>query len=345
MTGSKSPSPHPLTNKVFTSTQSQQTLGPNKTNTMKIKLLKAAAACGTLLLALSAAHADQLSVEKFSGYVGSSTNSSLTASTQPTVAGYTGNWSYDGSSYNLNPVNLISNSLSYTNSLYTIGASVASAGYVPGATINGRAFRLLDSTLISTTNSTNTLFMSFLMNTAGSPATQSVFSTISLYNGAAGVNNDSNRVADFGIDSAAGGNNYVLGASTNTGTGSGPREQFTNTGVASTTNTTLLVAAFNFNANPLLDTITMWVNPTLGGGTNSAGTSFTLNAPNLAFDRITISGYSGSQKASEFANIVWANNNDGNGFNEVTAVPEPATYALMGLGALVLVLAYRRRVA
>jgi hypothetical protein len=39
-----------------------------------------------------------------------------------------------------------------------------------------------------------------------------------------------------------------------------------------------------------------------------------------------------------------ANENTALGFN-VNAIPEPSTYALFGLGALALVVAYRRKVA
>jgi len=100
-------------------------------------------------------------------------------------------------------------------------------------------------------------------------------------------------------------------------------------GVAANTAVHLFVVGFNLSATAASDTVTVWLDPTLGAGAPGGG--LTVSGQNIAFDRLSLSDYSGN--SANWDEIRW-----GTTFDSVTVVPEPSTFALAGLGGLALLL-------
>ena len=282
------------------------------------------------LLAISAiggsvAHATLLSHESFSGY----TLGELPSTTSPAVAGYTGNWT-DIDFGDQEPA-VSAGSLTYANPLY-LGSSgdrvtvpVNPGGGEIEANDSGRVFRVLDSSLAVTDSTVGTRYLSFLFQ-SGQESGATVYQMLSLYNA---TTSDANRNFDIGLTTNGGqpGTSYNFGVD----------NAYTSTGVAANTSVRLLVVKFDLSATAGADSVTVWVDPTLGAGESIGGTAVT--GKTITFDRLTFSDYDGNSAAWD--EIRW-----GTTFDSVTAVPEPSAFAaLAGLACLSAVGLRRRRSA
>jgi hypothetical protein len=283
------------------------------------------------LLACASAHAQLLSSESFSGYtVGSPITSDIPA---PTVAGYTGNWT--AVDFGTKYPTATAGSLSYGGAGYAAspGNNIAVPSYSGGiaAGNSGRVYRLLDSTTTVTSSTVGTLYLSWLFqdgNQAGSAGT--VYQTLDLYNGAA--NSNGPRAFNAGITTNGGqsGDQYNFGVN----------EAYTSTGVNVDAGVHLFVAEFNLSANNNADSVTTWLDPTLGANNPAGG--ITVSGVNIAFDHLAISDYASNGTIGNSG--AWSNIRFGTTFNSVTIapVPEPSTLALGGLGFAALCF-YRRK--
>jgi hypothetical protein len=290
-----------------------------------------AAACGILALTCLNIHAQLISSESFSGYTVGTQVTSDTPS--PTVAGYTGNWTAVDFG-NVHPTTT-AGSLSYGGAGYaaTPGNNIAIPTYSGGigAGNSGRMYRLLDSTTTVTSSTVGTLYLSWLYqdgNQAGSAGT--VYQTLDLYNGAA--NSNGPRAFNAGLTTNGGqsGNQYDFGVN----------EAYSSTGVNVDSGVHLIVAEFNLSATAGQDSVTVWLDPTLGAGAPSGGT--VVSGQDIAFDHLAISDYASTGSVGNSG--AWDNIRFGTTFDAVTvvtAVPEPTTLALAGLGGLALL--FRRK--
>ena len=302
-----------------------------KSNTKRHPSIGTLLAVPVALLACASAHAQLLSSENFSGYT---VGTQLTADTpSPVVAGYTGDWTAVDFG-NLHPTTT-AGSLSYGGAGYaaSAGNNIAVPTYSGGiaAGNSGRMFRQLDSTTTVTSSTVGTLYLSWLYqdgNQAGSAGT--VYQTLDLYNGAG--NSNGPRAFNAGLTTNGGqsGNQYDFGVN----------EAYSSTGVNVDAGVHLFVAEFNLSATAGQDSVTVWLDPALGAGTPSGGT--TVSGQDIAFDHLAISDYASNGSIGNSG--AWSDIRFGTTFNSVTIapVPEPTTFALGGLGLASLLILRRK---
>ena len=262
----------------------------------------------------SVAHATLLSHDSFSGY----TLGELPSTTSPAVTGYTGNWT-DIDFGDQEPA-VTAGSLTYSDPLYlgssgdSVTVPVNPGGGEIDANDSGRVFRLLDSSLAVTNSTVGTRYFSFLFQ-SGQQTGASTYQMLDLYNTNTA---DANRNFTAGLTMNGGqpGTQYNFGAN----------EAYTSTGVAANTAVRLFVVKFDLSATVGADSVTVWIDPTLGGGEPLGGTS--VSGKTIQFDRLGFSDYEGNSAAWD--EIRW-----GTTFDSVTAVPEPSAFAaLAGLAGL-----------
>ena len=277
--------------------------------------------CAAVVVIIPAvSHAAVLSHDSFSGY----TAGELPANPSPAVAGYTGNWT-DVDFGDAEP-SITAGSLVYGNALSagSSGDRVAVANNTTGGEINagnsGRVYRTLDSTLAVTDSTAGTLYMSFLFQ-SGQETGATTYQMLSLYNA---TTSDANRNFDIGLT--------TNGGQTGTAYNFGIDNTYTTTGVAADTTVHLFVVKFDLGAVAGSDSVTVWVDPTLGAGDPTGGV--TVTGQTLTWDRLTFSDYEGNSAAWD--EVRW-----GTDFNSVT-VPEPAAGLLGSIGALMLLRRRRR---
>lgn len=285
------------------------------------KTTRAALVLATLL-APSLAHAVVLSHDAYSisgGYVAGELPGQ-----NPTVTGYTGAWT-DIDFGNAEP-SISSGSLTYTNPLYlgSSGDKVSVANNTTGGEIvvgnSGRVYRVLDSTLAATDSTSGAVYVSFLFQ-SGQETIATTYQTLALYNADTA---DANRNFDLGIT--------TNGGQTGTAYNFGADGAYTSTGVATDTNVHLFVVKFDLSTAALGDSVTVWVDPTLGGVGDPTG-GVTVSGKDLTWDRLAFSDYDGN--SASWDEVRW-----GTDFNSVTLVPEPASALLGSLGVFALM---RRR--
>jgi len=278
----------------------------------------AAAACGLIALAGLTAHAQLLSSESFSGYT---VPALLPAAGNPAVAGYTGGWT--AVDYGSQQAGTLAGSLAYGGAGYDagtgdhIGVPANTTGGQITAANSGRVYRLLDGTTTVTSSTVGTLYLSFLFQ-SGQESGATIYQMLDLYNGNTA---DANRTFTAGLTQNGGNSGSVYDFGVN--------EAYSNLGVAANTAVHLFVVGFNLSATAASDTVTVWLDPTLGAGAPGGG--LTVSGQNIAFDRLSLSDYSGN--SANWDEIRW-----GTTFDSVTVVPEPSTFALAGLGGLALLL-------
>lgn len=287
----------------------------------------AATACGLLALTCVTANA-QISLETFSGYT---VGTQLPANTpSPTVAGYTGDWT--GVDFGTARPQTLAGSLAYGGAGYAAGSGdhIGVLNNTTGGEIvsgnSGRMYRLLDSSLAANSSTVGTVYLSWLFQ-SGQETGASTYQMLDLYD----VNTaDANRNFTAGLTQNGGnsGLQYDFGVD----------EAYTSTGVASDTGVHLFVVKFNFSATALSDSVTVWIDPTLGAGDPSGG--ITVSGKDITFDRLAISDYEGN--SANWDEIRW-----GTTFDTVTIapVPEPSSFALGGLGLAALLIFRRKRQA
>ena len=280
-------------------------------------LWRSCAAAVALAPALS--QAAVLSHDSFSGYTAGEIQAVVPS---PAVAGYTGNWT-DVDFGDAEP-SITAGSLTYGDALYagSSGDKVSVANNTTGGEItaanSGRVFRTLDSTLAVTDSTTGSLYMSFLFQ-SGQETGATTYQMLSLYNA---TTSDPNRNFDIGLT--------TNGGQSGTAYNFGVDNTYTTTGVAANTTVHLFVVKFDLSAVAGADSVTVWVDPTLGGGDPTGGV--TVTGKTLTWDRLTFSDYEGNSAAWD--EVRW-----GTDFNSVT-VPEPTSAMLGSFGVLALL---RRR--
>ncbi len=284
------------------------------------RLLLALVACGAV-----SAQAALLSSESFSGYTIGAQLPDDTPS--PTVTGYTGDWA--GAAFGTEQAIVTSGSLVYGGAGYAAGtgdhvARPADTGGI-GAGNSGRSYRMLDSSLVVDSSTAGTLYLSWLFqtgneNAAGNP---DVYQVLGLWNGDAG--NDGLRTFEGGIASGDFGTAGYGFRAQNNAAG--------NLGVAADSSVHLFVAKFDLSATAASDSVTVWLDPTLGAGDPSGGV--TISGKDLAWDRLTISDYASNSSA-------WDEVRFGTSFDDVTVIPEPATIGLAGLCGVGILFVRRR---
>lgn len=277
------------------------------------------------LLTCVDAQAQLLSDESFSGYtVGSPVPST---SPSPAVAGYAGDWTTVD--YGTQWPTVISGSLSYSGAGYAagtgghIGVPYSTSPSEIDASNSGRMYRLLDSSLAVNSSTSGTLYLSWLFQ-SGQETGATTYQMLDLYNGSTA---DANRAFTAGLTMNGGqsGTQYDFGVN----------EAYSSTGVNADTAVHLFVVKFDLSATAASDSVTVWLDPTLGAGDPAGG--ITVSGQDMAFDRLAISDYDGN--SANWDEIRW-----GTTFDSVTiaAVPEPTTFALGGLGLVSLVLLRRK---
>lgn len=263
-------------------------------------LISSAILCLTASLAQSAV----ISHESFTGY----TAGELPDNSAPAVAGYTGNWgSFNWG--NQQPA-VTTGSLTYSNPSYlgSSGDRVTVPFNTSGGEItidnSGRAHRSLDSLLAVTTGTSGVLYLSFLFQT-GNETGGSIYQSLALNQG---INGDTGRAFDLGAYNTSTFNFAANGTTTSLG--------------AIDANVHLFVVKFDLSTAAGGDSVTTWIDPTLGAGDPSGG--LTVSGQDLTWDTLMLSDYEGSSAAWD--EIRW-----GTDFNSVT-VPEPASALFASIG-------------
>ncbi len=245
-----------------------------------------------------------LSKEPFAAYAA---GAELHAAGNPAVPGYTGSWA-EIDFGDAEPA-VTAGSLIYGNPLFagSSGDRVTKGSDTGGiaAGNSGRVFRLLDGTLKADDTTTGSRYLSWLFRTGNenTAANANTYQTLALYNGSTA---DANRNFDAGIaggDFATG--NYAFRAKNNA-------SFVGNLGVAPDADVHLFVAKFSLDSSHNGDSVTVWIDPALGGGEPAGGV--TLNGFNLQFDRLALSDY--ASNSSAWDEIRW-----GTTFESVTVLP------------------------
>ena len=278
-------------------------------------------------LAAGISQAALTSHESFSGYTSGIQIDDGANLPSPSVTGYTGNWT--ATNFGTQQPSITTGSLTYSDALY-LGSSGDKVG-VPNNTTggeitasnSGRVYRSLASSLTVTSTTSTVLYLSFLFQ-SGQETGITTYQTLHLNQG---TNGDANRAFDIGITSngALDGNEFGFGVNDNYGVGTSQE-----LGAANST-VNLFVVKFDLSASANSDSVTAWLNPTLGGVGDPSG-GLTVSGVNLVWDTLMLSDYDGN--SASWDEIRW-----GTDFNSVT-VPEPAAALLGGVGVLALL---RRR--
>lgn len=240
----------------------------------------------------------------------------------PAITGYLDGWA-DVDFGDAEPA-ISTGSLVYADPFYlgSSGDQVSVANNVTGGEIvvgnSGRAFRLVGGPLQATAASSSTRYLSFLYR-SGQETGATVYQMLHLNQG----NGDGNRNFDLGLTNNGGqsGTEYNFGID----------GVYTSTGIAADTDVHLFVVKFELGADPSSDSVTVWVDPVLGGGEPGSGT--TVTGVDLEWDRLCLSDFDGNSAAWD--EIRW-----GTTFDSVTLNPNPPdTYAewiaaYPGVGAL-----------
>ena len=166
-------------------------------------------------------------------------------------------------------------------------------------------YRLLAGTsLVVTSNTVGTRYLSFLYQ-SGQEAGATIYQMLDLYNGNTA---DANRTFAAGLTQNGGntGSEYDFGVN----------EAYSSTGVAADTAVHLFVVKFELSDVDFSDSVTVWIDPTLGAGEPAGG--ITVSGQNIAFDRLSISSYSGGNSAA-WDEIRWSTNFDGVNFPALVA--------------------------
>lgn len=249
-------------------------------------LAKSLALLAALLTAAFGAQAQLTSSESFNGYT---VGTQLPANTpSPTVAGYSGNWT--GVDFGTQRPSTIAGSLSYGGAGYAAGAgdcigvpNNTTGGEITSAN-SGRMYRLLDSSLTVTASTTGTRYMSFLYQN-GRQTGAATYQMLHLQNGTGDGAANRRFAAGLCNNSGQSGNQYNFSVN----------EAYTSTGLNADTGAHLFVVKFVLSATAASDSVTVWIDPALGGGEPAGG--ITVSAVDFLWDRLAFSDYEGNSCA------------------------------------------------
>jgi hypothetical protein len=224
----------------------------------------------------------------------------------PTIVGYMDPWAITDGFGPISPV-VSSGSLIYPDPLYlgSSGEMVSTPADAAGidATNSGRVGRLLEPDLKENGGTTGTRYISWLFRSGfenAAPQPQ-VYQTLALFNGNIGT--DGNRDFEAGIASGDfGTNNFAFRLNNNAAL-------IGNLGVPSDGNVHLFVAKFELSSAPGGDSVTVWIDPTLGSGDPTGGV--TVTGADLLWDRLAFSDY--ASDSSNWDELRW-----GSDFDSVT---------------------------
>ncbi len=236
------------------------------------------------------------------------------ATQNPTIDGYIDPWTITNGFGPISPV-VSSGSLVYPDPFY-LGASGDSVSTPAdtediNATNAGRVGRLLEAQLVVNDATTGTRYLSWLFrsgfeNAAPNPQ---VYQTLALFNGVIGT--DGNRDFEAGIAVGAADfntTNFAYKLNNNT-------SLVGDLGVPSDGSVHLFVAKIELSDVAGGDSVTVWIDPTLGSGDPAGGV--TVSGADLLWDRIALSDY--ASDSSRWDEIRW-----GSTFDSVTLNPSPS---------------------
>jgi hypothetical protein len=293
------------------------------------RMLSGAAALVVAQSLISSARAAMIVDESFltgaTPSAGEYTSGATLGTQSPTVAGFTGTWLQSTGGGTVQAASL-STSYSSTEFDTPTGGSlvIAAAGH--------RVSRLFDSSVTSLmgTGSTGTVYLSFLAQFGG----QGGFNYAALELG--GDGSDGTRALD-GSDGTRALGVGIVGA---TGIGfkvNSNASVFMPSPTVAANQTYTFLVKINFSSTAASDSLTMWVNPALGGVGDPMGGVAATGLNLRAVNRLQIASFNGSNSIFDEVRI-------GTSLQDVTAVPEPSSAALLaGSACIGLALARRRR--
>lgn len=233
----------------------------------------------------------------------------------PSITGYNGAWT--GINFGGAEPEVMTGPLSYPDPLYLgssgghVGKAADTAGIV--AANSGRAYRSLAPALVVAANTTGTRYLSWLYRNGNenAAANSTTHSTLALYHntgGAAPSGDAAQRTFEAGIsDSDFGSTNFGFRYYDS---------QVGDLGKPMDSNVHLLVVKFDLSAADGSDSITVWIDPVLGTGEPTGGT--TLTGVDVAFESLAFSDYASNSMA-------WDELRWGSSFDGVTLNSNPAS--------------------
>jgi hypothetical protein len=264
---------------------------------------------------VSMLHADILANDPFATgadpSAGQYTSGASVGGQNPTIPGFTGGWIIQNNGNTGGTGNVVaSTSLSYSSSGY-----VTSGGSVAQQSDNGRYMRLFGSNPFATDNTT--IYMSFLMQSSSN----SGYAAVELNNSNWDDNTRSFQLGISSFGDFGGTSNYAFRVNNN-GSLVGDFGSFD-------TNAHLFVVKFVLSSAALGDSVTAWMDPTLGGGDPSGGialSGFDFSTTEL----LSLATFAGPQTGYDEIRL-------GTTFQDVTltSVPEPRSTALLLCGVCV----------
>jgi len=233
----------------------------------------------------------------------------------PAVTGYDGAWA-DVDFGNAEP-EVIAGSLTYANPLYLgssgdhVGKAADAEGIGPAN--SGRTYRKLAPAQVVAENTTGTRYLSWLYRNGNENAAAQpyIHSVLSLYQNTGGANpsgDAARRTFEAGISDAD-------FATTNFGFRYND-SQVGNLGVAVDSNVHLFVVKLDLSDVSGGDTLTVWIDPSLGSGDPVGGSS--LSGLDISFDSLAFSDYASNS-------VAWDEVRWGSSFDSVTLNPNPGT--------------------
>ncbi len=246
---------------------------------------------------------------------GEYTSGATLGSQNPTQPGFTGAWQQSTGGGTVQASSLAT---SYASTDYDTptGGSLVLANF-------NRVSRLFDSSVTSlvSTTSTGTLYLSFLAQFGGNAGFN--FSSLEL----GGDGNDSTRALAVGILNSTG-----IGFQVNSGS-----NFFVSNPAVVPNRTYTFVLKIGFSSTAASDSVTLWVDPVLGGVSDPTGGVSATGLDLRNISRLQFGNFSGSSSIYDEVRI-------GTSLQDVTAVPEPSSAALLaGSACIGLALARRRR--
>jgi hypothetical protein len=233
----------------------------------------------------------------------------------PAVTGYDGAWT--DVDFGNAEAEVIAGSLTYANPLYLgssgdhVGKAADAAGI--GVANSGRVYRKLAPAQVVANNTTGTRYLSWLYRNGNENAVAQpyIHSVLSLYQNTGGANpsgDAARRTFEAGISDAD-------FATTNFGFRYNDL-QVGDLGVAVDGNVHLFVVKLDLSDASGGDTLTVWIDPSLGSGDPAGGNS--LSGLDIAFDSLAFSDYASNS-------VAWDEVRWGSSFDSVTLNPNPGT--------------------